>query len=230
MMWDIISNPSHYTQGRKIQPIDVMESYGLGHHLACAVKYIARAGRKNSYLKDLKKAEWYLQRAEKLEDLSQLTVDFGEEVPEINEILWDWELSTNLAEALRNILLFACGEVESLSLAITRIQEMIDEKEKEEKMSYKFGLQALAIAGIAYLMTDPAFAVNIQALQQPIADLKSNVFSSWMVPVKVLGVAAAGAISFYKQSLVPFGMGIGTVLGISFFDSYLGNAAQGALI
>lgn len=231
MTWNLISNPPHYTKGRRFQPIDVIESYGLGHHLACAVKYIARAGRKSSYMRDLKKAEWYLLRAKKLKELSRLVVEFGDDVTVPDEIIHDWELSTNLAEALWVILSFASGEEETVSRAITFIQKAIAQEEKdEEKMRYRFVLPVLAVVAMTCLMVHDVEAVNIQALQQPIADLKDNVFSSWMVPVKVLGIAASGAISFYKQSLVPFAMGIGTVLGITFFDSYLGNAAQGILI
>lgn len=63
---EIISNPSHYVEGRKIEPIWVIEDWNLNHHLACALKYISRAGRKHDEVKDLNKAIWYLQRRIKL--------------------------------------------------------------------------------------------------------------------------------------------------------------------
>lgn len=65
-MNDIINAPAHYVEGRKYQPIDVIEDWGLhkNHSLACALKYIARAGRKHDALKDIQKALWYLQREE----------------------------------------------------------------------------------------------------------------------------------------------------------------------
>lgn len=56
-----ISNPSHYTYS-SIEPITVIEAWQLRFHLGCVVKYICRAGRKESRLEDLKKAQWYLQR------------------------------------------------------------------------------------------------------------------------------------------------------------------------
>jgi hypothetical protein len=68
---DIIQSPAHYIDGRQFEPISVIQDWGLlqNHHLACALKYIARAGRKNDALTDVKKAIWYLQReAEKLEN------------------------------------------------------------------------------------------------------------------------------------------------------------------
>lgn len=57
-----ISNPRHYVEGRTIEPISLIEDWNLNHHLACALKYISRAGRKHDEIKDLKKAIWYLER------------------------------------------------------------------------------------------------------------------------------------------------------------------------
>lgn len=59
--FDIISNPAHYTEGRKHQPKDVIRDWGLNYNLGCTVKYISRAGRKESAIEDLKKAQEYLQ-------------------------------------------------------------------------------------------------------------------------------------------------------------------------
>ena len=59
---DLIHNPPHYGTGRRIEPIHIIEDWLLNHHLACALKYISRAGRKHDEVKDLKKAVWYVQR------------------------------------------------------------------------------------------------------------------------------------------------------------------------
>jgi hypothetical protein len=59
---DPIESPPHYVAGRAIEPIDVIEDWGLPHHLACALKYIARHGRKDADALGLEKAEWYLRR------------------------------------------------------------------------------------------------------------------------------------------------------------------------
>ena len=56
-----IERPPHYTYSA-IEPISVIESWGLGFHLGCVVKYLCRAGRKEDRLLDLRKAEWYLSR------------------------------------------------------------------------------------------------------------------------------------------------------------------------
>lgn len=61
-----IEAPKHYIEGRTIEPISVIEDWKLNHHLACALKYISRSGRKNNEIKDLRKAIWYLERRIKL--------------------------------------------------------------------------------------------------------------------------------------------------------------------
>jgi hypothetical protein len=60
---DPVNNPSHYTSG-KIEVIDFIEDQKLGFHLANALKYIARAGKKdpNKTQEDLEKAIWYIKR------------------------------------------------------------------------------------------------------------------------------------------------------------------------
>ena len=60
---DLVNNPLHYKVGG-IDTIDFIEAKQLDYHLGNVVKYIIRAGRKNNhYLQDLKKAQWYLNRA-----------------------------------------------------------------------------------------------------------------------------------------------------------------------
>ena len=57
-----IENPSHYCEGRKFEPKDVIRDWELNFNLGNVVKYISRNGRKDgeSVLKDLKKAKQYL--------------------------------------------------------------------------------------------------------------------------------------------------------------------------
>lgn len=60
---DPVNHPAHYTFS-KYEVADVIEAWGLGWALGSAVKYIARAGRKDpsKEIEDLKKAEWYVRR------------------------------------------------------------------------------------------------------------------------------------------------------------------------
>lgn len=64
-MTDLVDHPDHYGgAGNPYEAIKVIEAWQLGFHLGNAVKYIARAGRKegSDELTDLKKARWYLDR------------------------------------------------------------------------------------------------------------------------------------------------------------------------
>lgn len=58
---DPVNHPSHYTDG-KIEVIDFIHDKKLGFDLGNAVKYIARAGKKdkNKEVQDLQKAIWYI--------------------------------------------------------------------------------------------------------------------------------------------------------------------------
>ena len=60
---DPVNRPSHYTDG-KIEVIDFIEDKKLGFCLGNAIKYIARAGKKDptKEIEDLKKAKWYVER------------------------------------------------------------------------------------------------------------------------------------------------------------------------
>ena len=68
-----VNRPAHYTEGRKYEPIDVIEDWKLGFCAGNALKYISRAGRKSSgslskkekTIEDIDKAIWYLQRYQK---------------------------------------------------------------------------------------------------------------------------------------------------------------------
>lgn len=62
MTHDPINSPSHYAEGRKYEPIDVIADWELNYRLGNACKYISRAGRKNCAVEDLKKAVFYLNR------------------------------------------------------------------------------------------------------------------------------------------------------------------------
>ena len=60
---DEINHPAHYTAGG-IEVIDFLEAWNFPFHLANAIKYICRAGRKDKSktAEDLRKAIWYINR------------------------------------------------------------------------------------------------------------------------------------------------------------------------
>jgi len=59
---DKVNSPSHYKIGG-IETIDFIEAKELGYHLGNVIKYISRADHKDDKLENLKKAQWYLNRA-----------------------------------------------------------------------------------------------------------------------------------------------------------------------
>jgi hypothetical protein len=63
-MAEAVNHPAHYQSAAGIEVIDVIEAYELGFCLGNTVKYILRAGRKDSakHIEDLRKAKWYLER------------------------------------------------------------------------------------------------------------------------------------------------------------------------
>lgn len=61
---DAVNHPSHYCEGRKYEPLDVIIDWDLNMCKGTALKYISRAGRKdkNKEIEDLEKAIFYLNR------------------------------------------------------------------------------------------------------------------------------------------------------------------------
>jgi len=56
------STQLHYENGKGYDIIDVCKDYALNFNKGNAMKYIARSGKKDNELKDLRKAIDYLQR------------------------------------------------------------------------------------------------------------------------------------------------------------------------
>jgi len=56
----LADSPSYYTRG-SIEVWDFIRDQGLNYHLGNAIKYICRAGHKDSAEQDLKKAIHYLE-------------------------------------------------------------------------------------------------------------------------------------------------------------------------
>ena len=69
---EAVHHPAHYGGDTTYEVIKVLEAWGLDYdfNLGNAVKYIARAGKKDrrTMIEDLRKAAWYLnRRIERLE-------------------------------------------------------------------------------------------------------------------------------------------------------------------
>lgn len=67
---DDINQPAHYTFS-DIEPLKVIEAWGLCYHLGQVIKYVSRHAHKEDALKDLKKARFYLDRKIELMEQGQ---------------------------------------------------------------------------------------------------------------------------------------------------------------
>ena len=146
------SHPGQTTEsqrfvGRRIQPIDVIERWALCHHLGCVVKYLAQAVSKNpnleqtrleqahlvqNRLKNLKKAEWYLQR--ELGRSPQCPfIPVGDQPFTTEAVLEDWSLSFHLSETLFHIKASKSPSMreESLRQALKHLQTEIATYDQE---------------------------------------------------------------------------------------------------
>ena len=57
---DMVHHPAHYCYS-EYEPKDVIRAWGLNFNLGSAVKYIARAGRKDDILQELNKAKQFIE-------------------------------------------------------------------------------------------------------------------------------------------------------------------------
>ncbi len=57
---DLVHHPAHYCYS-EYEPKDVIRAWGLNFNLGSAVKYIARAGRKDDILQELNKARQFIE-------------------------------------------------------------------------------------------------------------------------------------------------------------------------
>lgn len=126
-MDDKINHPKHYCEGRKYEPIDIIEDWGLGMHGGNAVKYISRAGRKGDAIEDLEKARWYVDRYVQKNDkffikLWQRTRRFfmDDLNPEPCIVAKDWNLDENLKEALHHIAIGNIWTMKKASELLTK--------------------------------------------------------------------------------------------------------------
>lgn len=110
-MNDTINHPDHYLGEREIEPIVIIEDWDLDFSLGNALKYIARAGRKDpsKTIEDLNKAIWYIKRHKEQGKFGITTIirynirKWIEEVYTIEEVVADWDLSNTLSAAIEKI-------------------------------------------------------------------------------------------------------------------------------
>lgn len=129
----LIHAPSHYVEGRHIQPCEVMESWGLvqHHYMACAFKYLARAGRKGDPCQDLNKALWYLDRFEQIRDSLKNLV--AEEAVTPQDLCLDWNIVPDSFRGKAFQEMYDLARGKSLSVKSLRNIIRLEQKDFERK-------------------------------------------------------------------------------------------------
>jgi len=89
------SGPSYYRRGN-VQVWDFIRDQGLSFHLGNAIKYICRAGHKDSRVQDLRKAIHYLQNELENEILNESSARVSPWLPSEERY---WSSFTGDAEA-----------------------------------------------------------------------------------------------------------------------------------
>lgn len=102
---NIINKAPHYNTG-KYEVIKVIRDWGLGFWLGNAVKYIARAGKKDKSktIEDLKKALYYIN--DEIELYKKMDITKTQTIQVIikaDEVVIDWGLSWSLGTAILHL-------------------------------------------------------------------------------------------------------------------------------
>lgn len=115
---------------------------------------------------------------------------------------------------------------------LSRERQALSPQEERAKRIVAFikkNVPTVVVCGsILWCLAEPAFAIKVPELVEPVSDLKETIFGGWMWVPKI-GAAVGGCLlAVYNQSIMPLATGAGVGLGIHFYDLYL--KADGALI
>lgn len=89
----------------------------------------------------------------------------------------------------------------------------------------KNGIFWIVLLLLADLSLNPIFSVSVDALKEPMQNLKKEMFGGWMFAVKIAACVTGAAFSVFKQSLSPLGVGGAIGAGIHFFDKWIGDGS-----
>lgn len=125
---DVVNHPSHYCDGRKVEPIQLFYTIGAST-LVNALKYLTRIGRKEvgKEIQDLEKAKFYVKYEY---DHPIFEADRNIDIDYVSGVLKDdWKLEESIAKAFLAICMYMKDqEREHLLLAITYIEKEIEER------------------------------------------------------------------------------------------------------
>jgi hypothetical protein len=132
-----------------IQAIDVTSDWKLDYNLTCVITHIERASHKGPILENLKKAEWYLNRAcLKAQDYQKKSCNsqspnFEPIMHPPQEVCEDWKLTDLVASTLIN-LFFSRGhqsnllKLKGLNAALECLREEIEYLKNKQNCKVSF--------------------------------------------------------------------------------------------
>lgn len=123
-VYDNVHKPEHYTAGRKFEPKDVIRDWGLNFNLGNAVKYLARAGRKDDIIQDLRKAQEFIQF--EIDAIEAERNNMPEELPVE-------EFAKQMNDDLLDIVLYGLHALGIDPMRITDPKERSEQSKKEVK-------------------------------------------------------------------------------------------------
>lgn len=96
-----VDNPVHY-KSQEPEPIAAIEALGLGpdFHIGTAIKYVSRQALDGAQLEDLRKANWYIERA--VDNYKPKAYKMSE--AELDGIGRTWKLHPNLSVCLKHLV------------------------------------------------------------------------------------------------------------------------------
>jgi len=170
-MEEKVNHPTHYHPGT-YEAIKVINAWGLGFSLGNVIKYISRAGRKNSSneLEDLKKAQWYLNSVIKdLEGKIELLTNNNQNLTPLNTL----EKGLECFVIKKHLI----NSNDGLFMTATEIKELLENPPFNYTLgSWKSIVNACHQLGWYMLCREESFiyGYNVKIVNQPINDANES--------------------------------------------------------
>lgn len=220
-----MNNPCNSSEGWTIQPIDVIESWSLCHHLACTVKHIESASRTSPNREELKKAKWYLLR-----EVRYLQESFGAcslssrkiKGLAVKDVCINWQLSENLSDVLNHIRTSKVPSLrkESLREALKGLRAEIRRQEEEVRMSKRNLTYLVVIVVLMMVMVGDCLAAT-STVDDAFKDIEGLLGGKLGAVVQVCAFAIGAGASIVASKIWPVACASLVLVGYNGFSSVI---------
>jgi hypothetical protein len=108
---------------------------------------------------------------------------------------------------------------------IIRFYQKICKKYFQEKNFDTASLFLFAVFCMIVFSISETYAIQTDALKAPMQTLKKEAFD-WAFALKIAAGLVGAVTSLIKQTPTPFVIGLSSMAGLSFFDSYIGDGSS----